>query len=137
RHTISKRDWSSDVCSSDLEIADCIGVTQTPNPPKIFRYPWSSRPKAEDYAEWKPEDHPRERPIRIAEESSSGIAEKAFFYRILCGSVKRNLSTASWNQRGFFKGYQRTAFPSDPGPQQCSRQCPSRDFDADDRPPWA
>src|SRR5699024_4440134 len=77
----------------DYVIGDCIGATQTPNPPKLFRDPLSSRPKVDDYAEWKPEDLPRQRPIRIAEESSSGIAEKAFFDRILCGSVKRNLST--------------------------------------------
>src|SRR5699024_11573501 len=26
RHTISKRDWSSDVCSSDLDFTDCLNL---------------------------------------------------------------------------------------------------------------
>src|SRR5216683_4086982 len=30
RHTRSDRDWSSDVCSSDLEVADTVGVEGDP-----------------------------------------------------------------------------------------------------------
>src|SRR6266704_2828670 len=42
RHTRSKRDWSSDVCSSDLELRDEPGLSSYPHPwlmPDFWQFP--------------------------------------------------------------------------------------------------
>src|SRR5205807_5022973 len=44
RHTRLQGDWSSDVCSSDLELADAIReLLQLPGGSRVFRYGWDDK----------------------------------------------------------------------------------------------
>src|SRR5206468_8304413 len=40
RHTRSDRDWSSDVCSSDLKLGDVSGRVPPIGPDKVGRFGW-------------------------------------------------------------------------------------------------
>src|SRR5699024_11860863 len=42
RHTISKRDWSSDVCSSDLVGTELLAVTRSVDRARLVRYAGAS-----------------------------------------------------------------------------------------------
>src|SRR5690606_39546132 len=57
RHTRFSRDWSSDVCSSDLECADAFikrASTYSPNPENVKRYEELFQVYKSVYAQTKP-----------------------------------------------------------------------------------